>query len=118
LTDIAWIKAELLRALTALAADGDAALTDYPIGCARADELGIDYSHFLQCVVANCPDLFDRTQMQLLERIDDMLDTMSGEGNSELWADEAVRSSDEWRQVRSRAQAALPVVGSLLRQPS
>ena len=115
LTDIGWIKVELLRALHELASDGDVALAGYPDGTAKADELACDYSHFLECVISNCPELFDRTQVEALKRIDTMLHDMSGPTNADLWSAEAVRSHGAWASVRAKARAAVDAIGPLLR---
>lgn len=113
--DIAWIKSEFLRALRALAADGARALDGYPDGAAKADELAGDYSHFLDCLVANCPDLLEPEQLLVLRRIDSQLDGMSGPANVALWSDDAVRSHVAWAKVRAEARAVVDAIDVRLR---
>ncbi len=105
--DRAWIMSELRRAIQALAAPGAVALALFPDDAAKADELAIDFAHFREVACGNFPHEFGPQQTAALERIDRLLEAMSGWANKELWTDAAVCTSPRWREVRDHANAAL-----------
>lgn len=106
-----WRVREFRNALLALAADGDIALAIYPKNCARADELALDFDHWLSVARGHREVQFDEAQLALLDAIDAQFNAMSGKANAQLWTEDAVRTSPEWEKVRAMARKALVLLG-------
>jgi hypothetical protein len=110
-TDHTWIRAELGKALLALSLPGPDALATLPEGCAKADELALDYSHFLEVALENFGSEFSSAQQAALRRLDDLLGEMSGPHQAALWTDAAVQGHPKWLEIRRRASEARRLLG-------
>jgi len=106
-----WVLYELRQSLRAIAAPGPIALNCVPEGAAKADELALDYGHWLEAsadwVRAECTP----EQRSTLEALSSSLDAMSGQEREELWTEQAVIESQEWMHVRALASSALKLLG-------
>ncbi|MBI2900234.1 MAG: hypothetical protein HYY17_08610 [Planctomycetes bacterium] len=101
----------LKHSLQALAIPPDEQLGLFPEFVCKADELALDYSHWLECAVGNYPQEFTGEQRHFLENVDGVLESMSGAENAHLWTDDALRYSVEWSNVRVLAEEALKTLG-------
>jgi hypothetical protein len=101
----------LRQSLEALAAPGKVALARVPAGTVKADELAIDYDNFFRAFVGNFGAELSTSQREALSHVEQLLDAMSGQKNSELWTDEAVCSHAAWAEVRAAALSALQELG-------
>jgi hypothetical protein len=106
-----WLFRGLQASLRALALPGQEALATQPDGMCKADELALDYDHFLISVLGNFADEFTEAQAAALRRVDEALTEMSGPDNAELWTDAAVCSHPRWRHVRELARQAMDLLG-------
>jgi hypothetical protein len=68
-TDHIWVRAELERALLALSLPGREALATLPEGSVKADELALDYSHFLEVALENFGSEFSSAQLGALRTL-------------------------------------------------
>jgi hypothetical protein len=119
--DIGWTEMEpdlldavmkqLQSSLCLLAGEGRAALDALPDGCVKADELALDYNHWLEVAAANWGTRLRPEQRDALAQVDQLLDQMSGASNARLWTEEAVVSDNRWEQVRSAARRAVESMG-------
>lgn len=97
----------LKHALQALALPAAAQLHLLPDSVCKADELALDFDNWCSAVLSNNgTDLSDQ-QKRLLQDLDRQLTHMSNDTNSQLWTNEAICNSSEWKQVRAHAQATL-----------
>ena len=110
-TDHTWVRVELERALLALSLPGPDAFATLPEGSAKADELALDYSHFLEVALENFGSDFSSDQQAALRRLDDLLGEMNGPHQAALWTDAAVESHPKWLEIRKRAGEARRLLG-------
>ena len=106
-----WIVDELRHSLKLIAGGGDAALKRLPDRCCKADELALDYNHFLWSFLDNFDERVDTDQRAALLKVDNLLDAMSGAHNAELWTEAAVCNHPRWEEVRRHAKTALSRMG-------
>lgn len=99
------------KALFALSLPGREALATLPEGTVKADELALDYDHFLQVALDNFATEFTTHQREALENVNDLLAEMSGLHSAGLWTDAAVLDHPKWLMVRERARAAWHLLG-------
>ena len=71
-----------------------------------ADELAQELDDVLEAAIS-VPGLLSESQVSTLRALDEVLESMSGPEKSELWDEEALRSSPQWGEVRRHAGAAL-----------
>jgi len=76
-----------------------------------ADELAFGFDHWCLCVLSEYPGELTNRQRALLNALDAYFDEMCREGNEQLWAEEAIRNSDEWSDIRRLAGMALESFG-------
>ena len=105
--DREWQRRALRDQLQRLAAPGDQALADYPDGCAKADELALDFHHSYTAYTSNFANEISPAALEALRTLDACLDRMSGHDNAHLWTDDAVRQHPAWSEVRRLAKRAL-----------
>lgn len=105
-----WRVREFRSALLALAAEAEVALSVYPKGVIRPDELALDFDHWFTAVRGENGLRFNAKQSQMLSNIDTALSRMSGRDNARLWTEDAVRHSPEWGHVREMAREALALL--------
>jgi hypothetical protein len=97
----------LVRAVRCLSQDADEQLHElHRLGCPDVvDELALQFHD--QAILAD--QLFGSGQiteeeLDLVKRIDKLLEDMSGEANAALWTPVALRTSPQWTQVRLLAR--------------
>ncbi len=71
-----------------------------------ADELALELDDVAEAVLA-VPGLLSQQQQSLVRSLDDSLQEMSGPGRTELWSQQALRTSPAWSEVRTQARVAL-----------
>ena len=101
----------LRQAVVALAMPGHAALETLDPRCARPDELAIDFGEPYLVILGSFTSEMTPSQLSSLQQLDAHLEAMSGAENSHLWTEEAVVSSQSWREVRVLASAVLREFG-------
>lgn len=102
---------ELKKALLALSLPGPDALATLPEGVVKADELALDYDNCLQVALGNFGTEFTPPQRKALERVNRLLDDMSGPKRADLWIDAAVLEHPKWSEVRECAREARRLLG-------
>jgi len=102
-----FIFAGIRKSIEALAADGETALALMPKGSVRADELALDFDNFGRAALETLGYELTDVQRESLLHIDRLLSAMSGEQQSHLWTEEAVRTHRKWQEVRDAARRAL-----------
>jgi hypothetical protein len=102
---------ELRKALGALSLPGPAALATLPDGCAKADELALDYAYSLEVALDNVAAEFTVTQQQALKDLNDLLGEMSGAHQADLWTETAVLGHPKWVEIRERAREVQRLLG-------
>jgi len=108
---------KLVDCLRALAAPADIQVARFPDFVCKAGELALDYADAL-LLAFQCQQLqFTQEQRQALQRVDDLLDGMSGEQNAHIWTDAALGSAPEWVAVRDAAMAAVHALGMRYEPP-
>ncbi|HSI36548.1 MAG TPA: thioredoxin domain-containing protein, partial [Tepidisphaeraceae bacterium] len=105
---------ELKRSLQALAAPADAQLRMFPAGVAKADELALDYNHWLDVVSGWGFELSEGQQRDLAD-VDRALETMSGPNDH--WSESALQSDPAWANVRDLARRALAAIEHVTDSP-
>jgi hypothetical protein len=107
----------LIESLQALAAPAPVQLARFPDFVVKADELALDFDDaFL--LVRDCPQLeLTGRQRDALAEVDATLSGMSGQQRSELWTEDAVRTSPRWDAVRQHARAALVALDAAVADP-
>ena len=107
---------QLERAVLALAQPADVQLSLFPDFVCKADELALDFEDGLYELVGH-EDEITSEQRAAVDRLDQLITSMSGEQNAEFWTDDAVRSHPTWEQIRSLAKATAVAFGWELRPP-
>ena len=104
----------LLRAVRWLSQEADEQLAELRrLGCPDVvDELALQF-HDQAIMADQLHNLggISREQLEVVRRIDKLLEDMSGEANAELWTVEALRTSPMWAQVRTLAREFLRMQG-------
>ena len=108
--DRSFILHGLREALTTLASPGGEALLRAPTGSVRADELALDFENFAAAFLSNFGNELSEEQRSSVKRVDQLLDSMSGATNGELWTDAAVLEHPAWADVREAALRALELL--------
>ena len=114
--DPAWQTACLLRlehAAQRLALPASDQAAQYPrwVAPAAADELALDFNHWLEVCEPILEDSQDGDGLALLRAIDDTLDSFSGLQNARRWTLDALAGDPVWERVREQARAALKHFG-------
>lgn len=95
---------QVMRLLAASAAEQLAAFPEYVV---VADELALLLQDVLLTFDA-CSESGDSDLLRVARAIDQLLESMSGPQNAQLWTASAMREKQQWEQIREMAQAALP----------
>jgi hypothetical protein len=85
------------------------------------DELALDFdwaAGLVRTVDEQAPELLSPWLHELLRRIDERLDEMSGPVNSGKWTAEGLATDPDWAEVRELARQALAEVAGLVQVPS
>ncbi len=101
----------LKHSLQALAMPADTQLELFPDFVCKVEELALDFDHWSGCVLNNDRGELGEKQKSLLRKLDGAFGQMSGGQNRNLWVEDALRNSPEWRGVRDIAKAALASFG-------
>ncbi|NUW45763.1 hypothetical protein [Nonomuraea rhodomycinica] len=85
------------------------------------DELALDFDWARSWVVRNvdeqAPGLLSPLLHDVLERIDDRLEAMSGEADAGTWTPRGLAVDPEWEEVRRLARRALAEMAGPVRVP-
>lgn len=97
----------LLRVLRCLSYDADEQLAELrELGCPDVvDELALQFHD--QAILADqlhSSNEITEEELEVVRRIDKLLESMSGEANAELWTVSSLKTSPAWMQVRSVAR--------------
>lgn len=106
----AWHFKQLRWSLQSLAAAGSEQPLLFPEHVKRADDLALDFDHWSSFVRDTYGPELAAAQVEALAAIDRKLSTMTREGSEfdlDLWTDAALRSSDQWAEIRLLAAGAL-----------
>ena len=101
---------ELMHVIRRLAAAGSGQPALFPDENASAGELVRAFDQRALAVRDSYDDRLSPTQLASLTALEKKLSTMARDGaefDADIWTDEAVRTSDDWAEVRTLAAAAL-----------
>jgi hypothetical protein len=80
-----------------------------PFVC-KADELALDFDHWLEVTLDKYKSDLSLDQLSALKTLDEKMHWLTADGK-EHWTDEAVRNSPQWECIRSIAANALQIFG-------
>ena len=95
----------------------DVQLGLFPDFVRKEDELALNFCHWCSCVLSDETGGLSEGQKFLLRKLDGILGEMSNGQSQDLWAEDALRNSPEWRRVRDVAAGALAAFGWEVEQP-
>lgn len=98
-------------ALQALAQPAEVQMTLFPDFVSKADELAVDFHHWLLYAEEEHLADFTANQKGALLRIDEFLNVMGGARNAKHWTDDALHHDPMWKEVRGMAKEALDEFG-------
>lgn len=101
---------ELIHVIRRLAAAGSGQATLFPDENVSAGDLVRAFDQRALAVRDSYDDRLSVSQLQSLTALEKKLSTMSRDGaefDADIWTDEAVRTSEEWAEVRTLAAATL-----------
>ncbi len=103
-----WRLRMLLQNLQVLASDPETLIRAYPPMIPAADELVNDIDHHLE-LAERCVEegLVSREALEKARKVDALISEMSGRHDPSLWTDQALRTREEWKEVRRMAREAL-----------
>lgn len=105
---------QLRRSLEALVASASVQRSLFPEWAVTADELALDFDHWVDVIQSNYEDELEDEQRRSLQAIVDGFASMSRDGaelEADVWSEVAVRSSEAWVSVRHLAGEALRAFG-------
>src|SRR5262245_63674176 len=103
---------QLTASLKALASEPSDQLALFPQSMSKASDLASRFDDSARIVCSEYQSDLSPLQIEALANLVEWFATMSRDGSEfdpTLWTDEAVRSSEHWREVRLLARAALDV---------
>jgi hypothetical protein len=99
----------VLNALRILAAEPETQVSRYAEWTCRPDRIGPELEDAL-LLLDSCQQLTETDdQREALARVEEALEAAEG---PEFWTERAVRTDPHWAEVRSRARAALRMLGA------
>lgn len=101
----------LKYAVQALALPSETQLHLFPDFVCKADELALDFCNGYETILNQLTPGLTTRQIQVLNALDKLLNSISGENNSPLWTDDALRTDPSWAKVRDLAQEVLAAFG-------
>jgi hypothetical protein len=113
-----WNRGTFKASLRALAQPADVQLSLYRDGCAKVDELAIDFGLRWEVYRHSFDSEITQQQLQKANELDDWLSSISGAENERYWTEAALKSCPEWEHARSLAREALDLFGWSLEVPS
>jgi len=113
-----WLLRRLLQDLQTLASDADDLILAYPPMVVAADQLAEDFYDDLESgerfVKAG---LITQEMLDRAKAVDELISVMSDRHDPSLWTNEALRTREEWKEVRRLAKVALAAMGCELEPP-
>lgn len=98
---------QLQYSLQTLALPVTAQLRLHPCDGCRVEELALAFDRWQQKARQELSDCLSMEQVEVLNRLDRKLLTLSGSRQKPVWSETALRQSSDWRQVRDMAREAL-----------
>ncbi len=101
---------ELMHAIRRLAAAGSGQPTLFPDENVSAADLVRDFDQRALAVRDSYDDRLSPSQLETLTALEKKLSTMSRDGaefDADMWTDDALRTSEQWAEVRNLAAATL-----------
>jgi hypothetical protein len=109
----------LVNATRLLASDAEVQAGVFPDFVQVPDELALNFDDAFQLSdQLEASGQLTRQQVEALERIDKLLEEMTGRHETALWTLEALRGSREWQAIRAEARSALGALGVGMGPPS
>lgn len=105
---------QLRRSLQGLAASASVQRSLFPEQAVTADELALDFDHWVDVIRSNYEDELEDEQRRSLHAIDEAFGRMSrdaAELDADVWSEAAVRTSEAWVTLRVLAGDALRAFG-------
>jgi hypothetical protein len=106
----------LKHSIQLLACSSEIQLKMLPQFVCKADELALDFDNWREVALGNFRSELTAHQLSCLDAIDSRFSELTRMG-AEIWSEDAVRESSEWKAVRTLAAAALESFGWLLETP-
>ena len=103
--------AQLMWSVQALAQGAARQRLLYPEFVSVPDELALEFEEHYSAFLGCKDGLADQAQIRALERLDRMLESMSGPSNLEYWENTALDSNPAWNEVRILAKQVLKAMG-------
>jgi hypothetical protein len=100
---------QLVEALRLLASPYDVQIEALPSWVAVADEVAFTFDDAYSLVPRAA---LPRSALQILDRINDKLESMSDRQGGEIWSLDGLRDAIEWSELRSDALLALDALSS------
>lgn len=109
----------LIESVELLAADFDVQRKALPAFVPVPDEVALTFESAMATIdQIGDAGLLTRKQIELLEKINGILDTMSGSGHESFWTPDAMRHDPTWNDVRILARKILHSLNQQLREPA
>jgi len=108
----------LIESVELLAADFDVQRKALPAFVLVPDEVALTFDGAM-AVIDQIGDagLLTSKQIELLEKIDAILDKMSGSGHESFWTPDAMEHDPTWKEVRTLARKTLHSLNQQVREP-
>jgi hypothetical protein len=108
----------LIEAVELLAADFDMQHKALPAFVLVPDEVALTFDSAMAVIdqIADA-DLLTHKQIALVNRINTILDTMSGNEHASFWTPEAMKHDPTWNEIRLLARKTLHSLNQQLREP-
>lgn len=103
---------QLAASLKALASEPSDQLALFPESTSKANDLASRFDDSARIICSDYQGELSREQVDALANLVEWFATMSRDGaefDPTLWTDDALRTSEHWREVRVLARAALDV---------
>jgi hypothetical protein len=106
----------LKHSLQLLASQPEIQLRLLPSFVCRADELALDFDQWREMVLHNYAEDLSPDRRSALALLDEKLTWLTTNGK-EHWTDQAIKESDEWKNIRALAVIALNTFGWSIETP-
>jgi len=104
--DRVWVFERLKHSIQLLASPAEVQLVLLPDFACKADELALDFDQWRDVAVSNFRPEMMPEELSSLEALDHSLSQLTDRG-PQYWTDDKLRTSEQWRNVRNLASAAL-----------
>ena len=105
-----WHFKQLRWSLQSLAGSASEQRSLFPEWVATADELALDFDHWLDVIRQRYGTELDSAQRDALDAIEHVFERMSrdaAELDADIWSEAALRTSEDWHSLRRLATSAL-----------